>query len=267
MVENMASTLIKINTLNLGYKAKKDEILILENVNFSLREGRLYSVIGKNGSGKSTFLRTLAGIIPSLSGDIFYFGKNIKQYSVKELSALVACVFTGFPELGLMSSFDLVALGRYLHTGLSGKLSAEDVALVEDIFKRLGIAELIDKRFSQLSDGQKQKVMIARALAQESKVIILDEPTAFLDFQNKVGIDLLLKELVEKLNLTVIFSSHDINNALRISDEIILIDTDKSAILLDPKKEKDLLVIEKTFSNKDIVFDKTHSMFVLNSKI
>ncbi|MBN2650866.1 MAG: ABC transporter ATP-binding protein [Spirochaetales bacterium] len=247
--------------LSIGYKSRSKITEVAHNINISLQDASLYSVIGVNGSGKSTFLKTIAGLIPTLSGDVFCYENNIKNMSARDLSSLVSCVFTGFPDLGLMRVFDVISLGRYLYTGFTGRLSVDDQDVVNGIISILDIEDLSDKYFFQLSDGQKQKVMIGRALAQQSKIILLDEPTAFLDFQNRVAIDLLLRQLVDNLGLTVVVSTHDINNALKISDKVLLFSSDLRVQTLNPKKEEGLSLIERTFANQNIIFNRSDTSF------
>lgn len=175
---------------------------------------------GRNGIGKSTLLRTLAGLLPPVSGELKLMGRDMSQYSQKEKSSLISFVSTEKPDVANMTAFNLVSLGRYSYTNWLGSLSADDESIVADSMKMAGIAHLANESIREISDGELQRVMIARTLAQNTPVIILDEPVAFLDLPNKFEILLLLRKLAWNERKTVILSAHDLDIAMRLADTL-----------------------------------------------
>lgn len=256
---------IEAKNLSIGYSSKKKNTVINSNLNFSLYKGNFVSVLGKNGIGKSTLLRTIAKVQPQLNGEIFINSKELSAISAIELSKMMALVLTErLPESNL-TVFELVALGRQPYTNWVGNLNEKDINVIKESLKLTKTEHLANQRFYELSDGQLQRVLIARALAQETDIIILDEPTAHLDVQHKMETFELLKNLVKKLNKTIIISTHEIHTALQTSDELWLMTenafiTGKTEELVAQNK------IEKLFKNETISFDKSTLRFSLSSK-
>jgi iron complex transport system ATP-binding protein len=178
----------------------------------------LIVLLGRNGIGKSTLLRTLAGLQPPISGELKLMNKDISQYSQKEKSSIISFVSTEKPNISNMTVFDLVSLGRYSHTNWLGLLNRDDRQIVHNAMKMSGIANLKNENINEISDGELQRVMIARTLAQDTPVIILDEPIAFLDLPNKFEILLLLRNLAWYEKKTIILSAHDMDIAIRLAD-------------------------------------------------
>jgi iron complex transport system ATP-binding protein len=178
----------------------------------------LIVLLGRNGVGKSTLLRTLAGLQPPISGELMLMNKNISQYSQKEKSSLISFVSTEKPNIANMTVFNLVSLGRYSHTNWLGSLDYADKQIVCDAIKSAGVSHLKNENINEISDGELQRVMIARTLAQDTPVIILDEPVAFLDLPNKFEILLLLRNLAWNKKKTIILSAHDMDIAIRLAD-------------------------------------------------
>jgi iron complex transport system ATP-binding protein len=187
----------------------------------------LIVLLGRNGVGKSTLLRTLAGLQPPISGELNLMDKDISQYSSKEKSALISFVSTEKPNIANMTVFNLVSLGRYSHTNWLGSLNDADKQIVCDAIKSAGVSHLENEKINEISDGELQRVMIARTLAQDTPVIILDEPVAFLDLPNKFEILLLLRNLAWNEKKTIILSAHDMDIAIRLAD-VLWIMTAKS---------------------------------------
>jgi len=181
----------------------------------------LICLLGPNGIGKSTLLRTLSGLLPKLSGTIMINGRALEEYSEKELSKQVGVVLTDHPQLHNMRVEELVALGRAPYTNFFGGLSFEDKVFVDEAISLVGIDKLRGRMIRELSDGERQKVMIARALAQQTPVIILDEPTAFLDFPSKVEVMKLLRNLAHDMHKTILLSTHDLDLAVRLADTLL----------------------------------------------
>ncbi len=199
-------------------------------------KGVLVSLIGRNGCGKSTLLRSLAGLQPLLGGDIRYFGKSLGSYTLGEKAKLLSIVTpTTVPDPS-MTVFDLVALGRSPYTGFWGKLSAEDHTIIADSLEAVGMSEYTHRLAATLSDGERQKVLIAKTLAQQTPVILLDEPTSFLDYPSKVSTMQLLRDLAHTHDKTILLSTHDLEQALRYSDSIWLLDKQSGLTVGTPRQ-------------------------------
>ena len=217
----MEKEMILLKKLSIGYRQKTDSRKVLKDVNLSIFSGELVCLLGPNGIGKSTLLRTLSGLLPKLSGTIMINGRALEEYSEKELSKQVGVVLTDHPQLRNMRVEELVALGRSPYTNFFGGLSSEDKVFVDEAISLVGIDKLRGRMIRELSDGERQKVMIARALAQQTPVIILDEPTAFLDFPSKVEVMKLLRNLAHDMHKTILLSTHDLDLAVRLADTLL----------------------------------------------
>jgi len=216
---------VHIQNLSIGYFLKRGtKKLVKSNINQALYKGEVTCLLGANGSGKSTLLRTLAGFQPPLEGNILYNNKAIGSYSDTERSLLIGLVLTDRIYAGGISVFDLVSLGRHPHTGFFGSLKKHDKVVVRNAMEKVGISHKADDYVSELSDGERQKAMIAKSLAQECPVILLDEPTAFLDINSRIEMMYLLKELAKKEQKSILLSTHDIETAIRLGDRFWLMD-------------------------------------------
>ena len=213
---------IQLVNLTIGYSAKHSVKVVAEGISDTLRSGELTCLLGENGVGKSTLLRTLSGFLPPLSGDIAILGKPLGDYKERELATVIGVVLTERTNLQNMTVTELVGMGRSPYTGFWGRLSAEDRHKVGEALDLVGIAALNDRLVQTLSDGERQKVMIAKALAQETPIIFLDEPTAFLDYPSKVEILRLLGRLSRDFGKTIFLSTHDLELALRVADRVWL---------------------------------------------
>jgi len=233
-------SILSTKSLTIGYSEKNP---LLKNVNVNIYDGKLTVLTGQNGMGKSTLIKTFVKIIKPLSGEIFFDKKNIKEISQKEFSKLLAVVLTDKFSSENFSAFEIISFGRSPYTGFFGRLLDEDVSVVKNVAEDLKIESLLDKKFYALSDGQKQKVLIAKALAQEAKIIILDEPTAFLDFNAKDEIFGLLKKVAINKNIAVLVSTHDIFSAVKYADYLWLM-SDNS---LKTGSTKEMIESEKYF--------------------
>ncbi len=214
---------IHLHNLCTGYKTKNGEIAITRDINADLLTGQLTCLLGSNGAGKSTLMRTLSAFQPPLKGDISIMGKPIADYAPKELSWSISVVLTEKLMLRNMSAEELIALGRSPYTGFWGNLTAEDHRIVDQAIEAVGIDSLRHRMVNTLSDGERQKAMIAKALAQETPIIILDEPTAFIDFPGKVEIMELLARLAHEQDKAIFLSTHDLELALLKADQIWLL--------------------------------------------
>ena len=212
-----------LKDLVIGYNTRAGQRRVTAPLSVKLPEGRLICLVGRNGVGKSTLLRSLSGLQPPLSGDVLLGGSSIASYSHKALARLVSVVTTRDVPVPSMTSWEVVALGRSPYTQFWGQLSPADKKIVDRSIDITGISPLASRRVGSLSDGERQKVMIAKAIAQETPVILLDEPTAFLDYPSKVSTLSLLSRLAREMGRTILVSTHDVEHALRLSDEVLLL--------------------------------------------
>ena len=222
-MEKILKEILSLESLKIGYVAGRNETVLLPPLNASADGGELIAVIGRNGIGKSTLLRTLTGLQKPLGGEIFYDGKSIREYSRMELAQKVGYISTEIVKVSNMTVYDLVALGRFPHTNWIGKIEKKDDEAILDAIEKTAMSSFSRKLISELSDGERQKAMIARILAQDSGIMIMDEPTAFLDIAGKYEIFHLLHKLSTYNNKTIIFSTHDLQMAISQSDKIWLI--------------------------------------------
>ena len=219
--------LLTARQLTIGYpKRRRPATIILRNLNLDLHVGELICLLGANGSGKSTLIRTLAGLNAPISGDIQFLGKALSNYSETELAKLRGIVLTERVSGALLTARALINLGRHPYTDWQGRLSCVDHKVVDRMIRLLNIEPLSSRFFDELSDGEKQKVLIARALAQEPLFLLLDEPTAYLDLPRRIEITHLLQQLTRQTGCTILFATHDLDSALRVADRFWLIGTD-----------------------------------------
>jgi iron complex transport system ATP-binding protein len=203
--------MIDIKHLEIGYKYKRDNISVFKNLNLTLNAGDLVGLMGDNGIGKSTFLKTITGNLAPLSGEILLNLKNISNYSAQSIAQLLSIVVTEKIGGFNLTVWDIVATGRTPYINIFGKLKPEDETIVASSLLQLNLLPLKDKLIDELSDGQRQKVMIAKSLAQQTPIIVLDEPTAFLDYTSKHHLFAILKQLCEEQGKLIIVSSHDLD--------------------------------------------------------
>jgi iron complex transport system ATP-binding protein len=255
-------TILSTSSLSIGYKSKKEIVTIAEHLNLNLTAGKLISLIGANGIGKSTLLRTITGIQQPLSGTVFLNDKNINTYKPLDLAQNLSLVLTEKLPSSNLSVFELVALGRQPYTNWIGTLTPEDNIKVNEALELTQISHLAQKRHFEISDGQLQKVLIARALAQDTPLIILDEPTTHLDLLHKVSLFKLLKKLTQETQKCILFSTHDIDLAIQLSDEMIIMTPD-----LVVQDEPCNLISKGSFStlfkDEHIIFDVEKGKFIV----
>lgn len=257
------NSILNTKNLTIGYQQKKQDKIVFSDINISIKKGKLISVLGKNGIGKSTLLRTLSKVQKPISGAIYFEGKALNSYSENELSKKLSLVLTERLPESQLTVFELIALGRQPYTNWMDTLSEVDLMKINTAIDQTEINHLKNNRFYELSDGQLQRVLIARALAQDTEVIILDEPTAHLDMHQTIHIFSLLQKLVQETKKTIIISSHEINLALQLSDEIILLTENKvqfgttTALILEN-------AFDNLFPNNLLKFNKSLQQFVIN---
>ncbi len=262
MSENKLNIVLSTKNLSIGYASKKDYHEVSKNINLTLKRGQLVSLVGRNGIGKSTLLRTLSKMQPRLEGDIFLENKSIDDYSRNELAKIISLVLTEKIPASNLSVYELIALGRQPYTNWIGKLLQKDIEHINEAIKQSHLSELAQQRCDKLSDGQLQRAMICRALAQNTDLIILDEPTAHLDVQHKIETFKLLKKIANKLNKTILISSHEIQLATQMSDELWLM-TEKEIISGKPLELIANDKINLIFDSNSIFFDKESSQFIM----
>ncbi|WP_303863935.1 ABC transporter ATP-binding protein [Alkalibaculum bacchi] len=213
------SNIIEAKNLAVGYGKKK----VISHINITVKKGQMICLLGPNGTGKSTILRTLSGHLQPLEGEIRLYGKEIHKIKKKELAKVLSVVLTEKIDPELITVTQMVTLGRQPHTNFWGELSKKDKKIVTDCLELVHATHLKDRYYSTLSDGEKQKVMIARALAQEPKVIVLDEPTSHLDVKHKVEVLSILRKMSRDKGIITIISLHDVDLALKTCDVIVML--------------------------------------------
>ena len=260
----MKEKTVEIRDLSIGYKTKSDVKPLMENLSAGIFGGELTCLLGANGVGKSTLLRTLSGFMPELAGEIQILGKVIGNYSDVELARTIGVVLTERPNVGDLTVTELIGLGRSPYTGFFGRLNLIDETIVKNVISRIKIEELAGRQVLTLSDGEWQKVMIAKTLAQETPIIYLDEPTAFLDFPSKVEIMRLLLDLTRSSGKTIFLTTHDLELALQIADTLWLMDNKNRMIIGTPDELRLDGSIENFFRCEGVEFDRKIGFFRIN---
>ncbi|MBN2519510.1 MAG: ABC transporter ATP-binding protein [Bacteroidales bacterium] len=249
--------ILKTNNLEIGYFHHNKKLPVFSHISLTARRGELISLIGRNGSGKSTLLKSIVRINKILGGDILLEGQSIYNYKLKEWAKKIAFVSTEPLTVSNLAVKELVTLGRHPYTNWMFYLTDKDNEIIEEAISLVKINHLASKNIDEISDGERQRAMIARALAQNSQVILLDEPTAYLDLPNKYEIIHLLHDLARNEQKTIIFSSHDLNISIGEADKLWLMDKD---ITLEGAPED--IILNGTFSH---IFDNSIVCFDSNT--
>ncbi len=263
MVEKEAGNiLLKTVGLEIGFKkaSGRKNISLIKDISLAAGRGKLIALIGRNGSGKSTLLRTLMRLQPQLSGTILLANRDIENYTRRDFAMQTAFVSTEALSTGNLSVYELVSLGRFPYTNWIGKVRREDRELIDSSLEKVGLTDLRDKMLAEVSDGERQRAMIARALAQDTELLILDEPTAFLDLPNKYEVIRLLKDLAAQ-GKTVIFSTHDLNMVIDQVDKLWLM-TETGIIDDSPEALIENNAFNSLFPGSTLSFDKGRKQFV-----
>ncbi|HQE34122.1 MAG TPA: ABC transporter ATP-binding protein [Flavobacterium alvei] len=255
--------ILQTSNLSIGYTSKKEKNSIASNINLSLEKGKLIALIGANGIGKSTLLRTITGIQKPLSGTVFLNKKNIHELDSLTLAQNLSVVLTEKLPPSNLTVWELVALGRQPYTNWIGTLTENDITKINEAIALTQIEHLASKKHYEISDGQLQIVLISRALAQDTPLIILDEPTTHLDLLHKVALLKLLKKLTQETEKCILFSTHDIDMAIQLSDEMIIM-TPETTLQDEPCN----LILKGSFNtlfkDEHIVFDSEKGKFVIS---
>lgn len=255
--------MIMLNTenLNVGYGKK----IVVNNVNIQVSKGEVFCLLGANGAGKTTTLRTLSGLLKPMGGKVFLNGKDISGINKKQLAKKLALVLTNRFAGSLMTVYDIVAMGRYPHTGFFGKLTQEDSEKIFLALETVNAKYLAERYFDELSDGEKQKVLVARALVQEPEIIILDEPTTHLDIKHRLELMEILKTLSKEKNIAVVLSLHEIDIALKSCDKVMLIKDNNVLAYGEPEDTVNEDIINELYGLKNKNFNNLLGSVELNN--
>ena len=215
---------ILLRALSTGYAGSRDERIVSERIDLGIAPGEVVMLMGPNGSGKSTLMHTMAGLLSPLSGEVLISGKSLSKLRMKEVAQLLSLVLTERVDTGNMTIWEVVALGRYPYTNFFGGLRAEDEAIIRRSLDACRLGDMAQRIFTELSDGERQRVMIARALTQDTPLILLDEPTAHLDLPSRLEVVLMLRRLARELQKSILISTHELELALSWADTLWLMD-------------------------------------------
>lgn len=255
-------SIIATKQLCIGYQNNKP---VADAISIQIEKAKLVAIIGVNGSGKSTLLKTLSGIQPALSGNFFLNGKAFQNYNHQSLASLISLVLTQQNFSKNLSVIEFISLGRHPYTNWLGITSRADKIIIAKAIQQVGIEKLKGKKCDELSDGQLQKVMIARALAQNTPAILMDEPTSHLDMYHKAQVLHLLKSITQETQKSIVFATHEINLAMQLCDQIILINKGK-VIQGSPNELIAQKVLLDLFPKDLIRFDEATKSFRISTK-
>lgn len=264
---NNQTAIVETRSLAIGYRSSGTERTVAAGLNIQLRAGNMVCLLGSNGAGKSTLMRTLSGLQPPLAGEIRIGDQLLGALKPAELAQKLSLVLTDRIEAGNLTAREVVALGRTPYTGWLGSLTRDDHFKIAQSIEQTGITTLLDRHMHQLSDGERQKVMLARALAQDTPVILLDEPTAHLDLPNRVEMMRLLHTLARIARKAILLSTHELDLALQTADELWLMHPDGSLLAGLPE---DLVLngaFEATFARSGFSFDRATGTFIIHQPI
>ncbi|MDA8596094.1 ABC transporter ATP-binding protein [Flavobacteriaceae bacterium] len=249
-----------LKNLQVGYGKKS----IGPNLNLEIPQGKFIVILGRNGIGKSSLIRTLAGVQSAIGGSIELNNQNLSELTVRTRAKQIGLVLTNKVPMTQYTVRDFVAMGRYPYTNWLNKLNKEDIDIIDKSLAQIGALELANRQISKLSDGEQQKVQIAKVLAQSCSFILLDEPTAHLDMHHKIQLFNLLKEQVINENKTIIMASHEVNLSLQLADDLWVLLGDESHY--GPNKELiEKKVVQQLFKDELIRFDENLGQFILAS--
>jgi len=264
-MENGRNTILSFYNLEIGFISGRYRQILLPPVTGSAKAGELIAVIGRNGIGKSTFLRTITGLQPLISGDLKIEGKSISEYPRAKLAKKAGFISTEIVRVSNMRVYDLVSLGRYPYTNWLGRISDADDEIIAGAITKTGMSRFSDRPVTELSDGERQRAMIAMILAQDTNLMVMDEPTAFLDISSKFEILHLMHELTQNRNKTIVFSTHDLSAAINQADKIWLL---KEQGILEGAPE-DLMLegsFKALFDESKVRFNSSDGTFTIRSE-
>lgn len=256
-------SVIETKKLSVGYGKK----VVVNEVEISGLKGQVVCLLGPNGAGKTTILRTLSGLLAPVKGEVYINEKELSRIDKKDLAKTLSVVLTQKFSGGLMTAFEVTSMGRYPHTGFFGRLTEDDLKKTFEALKTVNADYLAERYFEELSDGEKQKILVARALVQEPEVIVLDEPTTHLDIRHRLELIDILKKLSKEKGITVILSLHEIDMALKSCDKVVLVKNNRIIAYGVPEDVVDENIINELYSIKDANFNNLlGSIEISNSK-
>ena len=256
--------ILEAKNLAVGYSNKKSDSVIAKEINFSIKKGELVGLVGANGIGKSTLLRTLTGMQNPLKGDVFLNEKHINSYTSFELATELSVVLTEAPASKNLSVLEMISLGRQPYTNWIGTLTGEDKNAINFALEATETTTLAHRKCFELSDGQMQRVAIARAIAQDTPIIILDEPTTHLDIYHRAYVLKLLKKLASETQKTIFFSTHEIDLAIQLTDKMLVMAKDENHFE-SPCKLIESGKFDALFPKETIDVDRKTGRFIIKS--
>lgn len=259
----METPLIQAKNLSIGYNKKQKRKIIQKNLNLEVFPGQLICLIGPNGSGKSTLLHTLTGVLPPLDGEILVNGDHLPSLNLEQRSKLFSFVLTDSLDIPLMSVYDLVAMGRNPYTGWRGNLREKDHKMILESLQQVHLEKFETRTLSSLSDGERQRAIIAKALAQDTPLVFLDEPTAHLDINNRIEILILLTRLAHDTHKAILLSTHELELAIETADKLWLLDSEGGISTGTPDKLIEEKRIQQTFHGRFYLFDEKQRRFII----
>ncbi len=258
--------LIRTSDLSIGYPGRDGSGVLHAHIDVRLMAGEFACLLGPNGSGKSTLLHTITGFLPALAGEVFINGHTLRSIRERELAHLISLVLTERVFVSNMTVFDLVSLGRAPYTGFFGRLTNKDKTLVKEAIAAVGLEGFDGRLLTAMSDGERQKAMIAKALVQETPLILLDEPTAFLDLPSRIEIMHLLRKLAHERGKGILLSTHDLDLALQMADKMWLLAPGRA---METGTPEDLVLTNEFrsfFEREGILFDKDTGQFTVEKQ-
>lgn len=260
-------TFLNLHNLSIGYHTGKKERIVQSNLNLTASQGELIALIGRNGCGKSTLLRSMASLQPIFDGKIKISGEDINQISPKKRARLISVVLTDQRAEASFNVKELISIGRDPYTGWLGSLSQEDDDIISKAIEMTNLTGFEERNIQELSDGERQRVFIARALAQDTPIILLDEPTSHLDLPNRISILLLLQNLARNTNKTIFISTHELETAMQVADKIWLMEKLKGVYVGTPEDMVLKGTFDNVFSHTNYDFDKEYGSFVVKKQL
>ncbi len=249
--------MLELNQLYTGYKNKQ----VSKNLNLSIEAGHLVGILGSNGIGKSTLLKTISGFDPPLSGDVLFYGQSIHQMNQQQKAKNLSVVLTERKISGDLIGKEIIALGRQPYTNWIGHQTDRDKDIITTIINQLNLEGLVKKTLKTMSDGEVQRILLARALAQDTPLILLDEPSSHLDLHNKAILFKQMKHIVKKGTKSILFTSHDLNTAIQVCDQLILLLENNTWVYGTPNELIKKGVFNKVFPEKIVHFNSTEKQF------
>lgn len=260
-------SLLQLQNVSIGYHLKKQPKIVQQNLNLAVNAGEFVALIGKNGCGKSTLLRSMACLQPILDGKIRVNGENLFRMSSKQRAHLLSIVLSDKQLAADFTVKELIAIGRDPYTGWLGKLTENDEQIIRQAIEMTNLQEFENRNVNKLSDGERQRVFIARALAQDTPIILLDEPTSHLDLPNRVSILLLLQKLARETNKTIFISTHELETALQVADKMWIMEKLNGVRVGTPEDLVLQGVFDQVFAHNTFVFDKEYGSFMIKKNL